>query len=43
MKEATFHFKSAELPDLDDMRRFVEDNAFKLGANADTVGRWSWQ
>lgn len=38
MSAATFHFKSAELPDLDNMRRFVEDNAFKLGADEDAVG-----
>ncbi len=38
MNAATFHFKSAELPDLDDMRRFVEESAFKLGADEDAVG-----
>lgn len=38
MTDATFHFKSAELPDLDDMRRFVETSAFKLGASEDAVG-----
>jgi serine/threonine-protein kinase RsbW len=38
MTAATFQFKSAELPDLDDMRRFVEQSAFKLGATEDAVG-----
>jgi serine/threonine-protein kinase RsbW len=38
MNAATFHFKSAELPDLDAMRRFVEENAGKLGADEDAVG-----
>lgn len=38
MTDATFHFKSAELPDLDDMRRFVETSASKLGASEDAVG-----
>lgn len=38
MSDATFHFKSAELPDLDDMRRFVETSAYKLGASEDAVG-----
>lgn len=38
MNVATFHFKSAQLPDLDDMRRFVEESAFKLGADEDAVG-----
>lgn len=38
MDAAIFHFKSAELPDLDEMRRFVEERAAKLGADEDAVG-----
>ena len=37
MNSATFHFKTAELPDLGDMRRFVKTSAARLGASEDAV------
>lgn len=38
MDSATFNFKSAELPDLGEMRRFVQTSAERLGATEDTIG-----
>lgn len=38
MTATTFQFKSAELPDLEQMRRFVQSNALALGADEDAVG-----
>jgi serine/threonine-protein kinase RsbW len=38
MKAASFRFPAATLPDLEDMRRFVEQAAAELGASEDAVG-----
>lgn len=37
MSSSSFHFKSARLPDLDDIRKFLGTNAAEMGARPDAV------
>lgn len=38
MKEGSFHIQSTGLPDLTEMRRFVESSGAEMGASEDAIG-----
>lgn len=38
MKEGSFHIQSTGLPDLTEMRRFVESSGAEMGAGEDAIG-----